>query len=86
MNRTEKIEMAKKVSKYAIKFVVASGTSKVVAGIVNNNVKPTSRYQLMAIRFATMVVVYRINRSNDNYIDGKFDEAVAWLEKTDASI
>lgn len=72
-----KIEFAKT----AVSFVVGSGTSKIVVGIISNNVRADKVTDQVAITSAGVVIGMMAADATKKYTDAKIDEIVDWWKK-----
>jgi hypothetical protein len=72
-----KIAAAKKI----VTSIVAIGTTKIVAGVIENNVTTDSVYQKVTVGSASVAIGYAVSETTSDYTDRKIDEAVAFWNK-----
>lgn len=69
---------AVRVAKIAVNFTVASGTSRILQGVVNNNVVTNSPAEKATVIAATMAIGGVVAEKTDEYTSACIDEAVAF--------
>ena len=74
--------IAIKVATTGFKFAVATGTGIIVKSIVDIFATPQSRVKRIAVGVATAVVVSKINKVLDKYVDDEVQELADMLIAT----
>lgn len=72
-----KIDIAKTV----ISTIVGTGSSKIVHGIIANNVPIANNIDKVTVASASAVIGYAASDISKNYTNAKVDEVVAWWKK-----
>ena len=72
-----KLELTKAVTS----FVVTSGTTKIVNGIIRNNTDPEKVTDTVSIAAASVVIGMMVGDATKKYTDEKIDEFAAWYNK-----
>lgn len=73
----KKLEIAKK----AVTTVVGFGITKIVKGIIENNVDTTAITSKVTVTAASAAIGYSLSEVTSDYTDKKIDEAVAFYIK-----
>ena len=69
------------IAKRIISFVVASGTSRIIGGIVQNNTSPKSTYDAVAIASGSIVLGMMAADATKKFTDEQIDKLIAqWKE------
>lgn len=66
------------LTKTAIRFVVGSSVSYIVANVIKNNVEPTNIVQQGELMVGTLALGYASSEFAGRYTDQKVDEVVNW--------
>lgn len=70
----DKISAAKKI----VTTIVGIGTTKIVHGIIENNVDTTTTISKVTVASASTVIGYSMSEKTSDYTDRKIDEAVTF--------
>jgi hypothetical protein len=73
----DKIALFKK----AVTTIVGIGTTKIIKGIIENNVDTTTAVEKTTVTAASVAIGYAISEETSEYTDRKIDEAVALWKK-----
>lgn len=69
------------ITKAVTSFVVTSGTTKIVNGIIRNNTNPEKLTDTVSIGAASVVVGMMVGDATKKYTDEKIDEIAVWWNK-----
>lgn len=67
-----------KIAKQVVSTIVGIGVSKIVSGIIENNVDTTTVASKVTVASASGVIGWAAADYASDYTDNKIDEAVAW--------
>lgn len=70
-----------KIAKTVVGIVVGLGTSTIVKSIIENNVVPTKKYQIVTIFFGAAVIGMMASDATSKYAETKIDEINNWWTK-----
>jgi len=73
----QKIEFVKK----AVTTIVGIGTTKIIKGIIENNVDTATVAAKVTVGSASIAIGYAISEETSEYTDRKIEEAVAFWHK-----
>lgn len=73
MNKTD---IAKKI----VSTIVGTGTSKIVHGIIQNNVPVNNNIDKVTVVSASAVLGYAAQDASSSYTDRKIDEIINWYK------
>jgi hypothetical protein len=68
------------LAKTAVTFVVGAGTTKIVGGIIKNNVSPENAADTVAVTSATLVIGMMAADRTKKYTDALIDETIVWFK------
>lgn len=67
--------------KKTVSVVVGLGVTKIVSGIISNNVVIDTNTQAVTVHSASFVIGMAAGDSLSDFTDAKIDEAAAWWDK-----
>jgi len=73
------------IAKNVARFTIMLGTGKIVSGIIENNVRPKSTTDKVAIKGTSFVVGAAATELLGDWTDQKIDGVVAWWTKSQAT-
>jgi hypothetical protein len=73
----QKIEFVKK----AVSTIVGIGTTKIIKGIIENNVPTETTIEKVTVTSASVAIGYAVSEETSEYTNRKIDEAVALWHK-----
>lgn len=70
-----------KILKKTVTTIVGFGTTKIVRGIIENNVDTTTLTDKVTVTAASTAIGYSVSELTSNYTDTKIDQAIAFIQK-----
>lgn len=69
------------ITKKIISTIVGIGTTKIVSGIIENNVDTDTTFQKVTVASASTALGYAVSEYTSEFTDSKIDELAAWWNK-----